>query len=530
MELQNKHRTKYEIAQPLILALMVVLGMVLGYKMNDKDQKFITKINGQTDIKIGRVEELIRFIESRYVDPLKRDSLEELAINGILHHLDPHSIYVPPSDVNNLQESMEGSFKGIGIETITVDDTVIIATLVKNSPAQLAGLKQYDKIIAINNTPVAGVKDAFNKVRTMLRTQTTSVQLEVKSVGAPSSLIKTVKLGDIPILSADVAYMLNDSVGYIEIKQFSSNTYEEFMKSLEMLVEKNKMKHLVLDMRGNPGGYLPQAVKIVNQLIREKDQLIVYTEGRRGIRQEYKTNGKTFFNIGKIAVLIDEYSASGSEVIAGAIQDLDRGIIVGRKSFGKGLVQEQFNLSNGGALRLTTARYFTPSGRSIQKSYASHDIYDSEVDNRSLATPSKPTTENKAYKTLYLGRKVYSGLGIDPEIFIPGDSTAHSPDYYTLLSHDMEYLVKRISLDKTILNKPTNIDALTNGYLSYLKAKKITISASPKVKAEAKKIIQNQIDYLSSNGADIEISKQKSASDAYIKAALGYAEGKVRLK
>jgi carboxyl-terminal processing protease len=523
-------QSKYEIWQPMLLAAMVAFGIFIGYKMNDKDERFLSKIDGDKKIELGRVEEMIRFIETRYVDTLNNNVLIESAINGMLNKLDPHSIYIPPKHVSEIAENMDGSFNGIGIETLTIDDTVTIATLIKDSPGHVAGLQQYDQIVAVNDTTVAGMKLAFDKIRDKLKSNGKTVKLEIKRRGNPHTLIKNIKLGAIPIHSADVAYMINDSLGYIQIKQFSSNTYDEFMKQVEYLAEKKGMRHLAIDLRGNPGGYLPQAVKILNQLIVEKDQLLVYTEGRNHTRQDYKTNGKAFFNLKKIAVLVDENSASGSEVIAGAIQDHDRGIIIGRKSFGKGLVQEQFNLSNGGAIRLTTARYYTPSGRSIQKDFSSLADYEEEAANRSIFKPMKrDSAKSKEYKTLHLGRKVYSGKGIDPEVFIPGDSLSLYSDYYHLQSYDLEFLTKQIMKGKVRKDDKTNFDLLAKDYIVYVNQKSKKVSTDKSMFAAAKRILAERYHYLMSNGDLNSNTKHTVENDPFLKAAAGYVVGKVKL-
>ncbi|MFM2394628.1 MAG: hypothetical protein RLZZ546_2610, partial [Bacteroidota bacterium] len=470
------NKPKFEVWQPFLLSIMVVIGMLLGYKMNDKPDRLIEKVKSDEPIAIGRVEEIIRFIESRYVDTVNSEKLISSAINSMILQLDPHSVYIPKSELSDINENMDGNFRGIGIESFFLDDTVSILTIVKDSPADKAGLKQLDQIISIDDTLVAGVKKSFDQIRAMLR-KNKALKIEIKRFGSNANLLMVIKSEDIKIHSADVAYMINDSIGYIQIKQFSSNTYQEFMENLEYLYDKKKMKHLVLDLRGNPGGYLPQAVKIMNQLIYEKDKLIVLTKGRNQTRQDYNTNGKAFFRFDKLAVLIDENSASGSEVIAGAIQDLDRGIIVGRRSFGKGLVQEQFNLSNGAAFRMTTARYFTPSGRSIQKEITSHDTYDQEVQNRQVnKTELSVKNENSPiFKTLQLGRKVYGGGGISPEIFVKGDSSLNSSEYYVALGHSNAFLLKAMKSKAISFTQNPDYSILTKEFQSYLKSKEKNI-------------------------------------------------------
>ncbi len=523
-------RSKYEYLQPLLLATMVALGILFGYKMNDKAERFVSKIDGKHDVSLGRVEEILRFIESRYVDSVKSEELVSEAINAMLSKLDPHSIYIPPSEMQELSEGMEGKFNGVGIESYFLEDTAVILTVVKNSPASKAGLQQFDQIIAVNDTVVAGVKMSFDMIRQKLRSLKT-VKVEVKRKNSSTTLIKLVKLDDIVIHSADVAYMVKDDVGYILINQFSSNTYNEFMTNLEYLHDKKGMKHLIVDLRGNPGGYLPQATKILNQLIYEKDKLIVYTEGRNDQRQDYLTNGKAFFNdLDKIVVLVDEYSASGSEVIAGAIQDHDRGIIVGRKTFGKGLVQEQYNLSNGGAIRLTTARYFTPSGRCIQKDFTDMKEYSNEVYKRSIFKPaSHDSLKTKAFKTLALGRKVYSCGGIDPEIFIPGDSMLLDKDYYNLEKYVTEFTAKRVLQNKLSLTVKPNFKTLSNEFLDYISSKEKIAQLKVKYLPQAILLLEQQYEYIKTNGDSGASAKLKTNNDKFILSAIDYIEGRVKL-
>jgi carboxyl-terminal processing protease len=528
---QEAGKSKYEYMQPLLFAVMIAIGILFGYKMNDKSERFLAKIDGKHDVSLGRVEEIIRFIESRYVDSVKSDALVSEAINAMLNKLDPHSIYIAPSDLQELSEGMEGKFSGLGIESYFLNDTAVIITVVKDSPASKAGLQQFDQIIAVNDTVVAGVKMPFEKIRERLRAAKT-VKVEIKRKGSASTLIKLVKLDDIVIHSADVAYMVKDAVGYIQINQFSSNTYNEFMTNLEYLHDKKGMKHLIIDLRGNPGGYLPQATKILNQLIYEKEKLIVYTEGRNDQRQDYFTNGKAFFNdIDKIAVLVDEYSASGSEVIAGAIQDQDRGIIIGRKTFGKGLVQEQYNLSNGGALRLTTARYYTPSGRCIQKDFTDMKEYDNEIYKRSIFEPKNghDTLKAKAFKTLVKGRTVYSGGGIDPEIFIAGDSMLLDQSYYSLEKYITEYMTIQFLSGKVTKNATPDFKLLSNDFLNYIAKKEPSSQLKLKYLKQAQHMVEEQYEYLKTNGDSRASAKLKSNNDKFIKAALDYVEGRVKL-
>ncbi len=506
---QVKHK-KYEVWQPFLLSAMMAIGILIGYKMNDKSDGLVTALDAKDKIEIGRVEEIIRLIETRYVDKVDRNKLIENAINGILDDLDPHTIYLEKEYVTDVNNHMEGNFRGIGIESHMLNDTAIIIKVVDKSPAYNAGLRQFDKIVKINNRNVAGIKMSFDTIKQMMKVSKDVVQLEILQHTTKKALIKNIKIDDIPIHSADISYLLNDSVGFIQIKQFSANTYNEFMAAFEDLTDKNKAKHLVIDLRGNPGGYLPQATKIVNQLIKEKKQIIVTTKDKNGNSEEYFTTGHSFFNIDKIAILVDEYSASGSEVIAGAIQDHDRGIIIGQTTFGKGLVQEQFNLSNGAAIRLTTARYYTPSGRSIQKNYEKGDS--SKID-------------TSAYKTLYLGRTIYGGGGIKPDVLIDFNKPNHY-DRYSLRNSILDFVLNKLLRQE--IKTRTNIDyaKLTKEFINWnVKGKPISYQEN-----EIDSALKDEINYLFSNGDDEVISIEKSKNDAFINAALSYITGKTKLK
>lgn len=531
-ENQLQNSPKYEVWQPFLLSVMVVIGMLLGYKMNDKSDRLIEKYKSDEPISIGRVEEILRFVEARYVDTVNSEKLISSAINSMFLQLDPHSVYIPKSELGDINDNMEGSFKGIGIESYLMNDTVVILTIMKNSPADKAGLKQFDQIIAIDDTVVAGVGKPFDQIRAMFRKSDKPIKIEVKRLLSGTNQIVMIKSDDIKIHSADVAYMIDDSIGFIQIKQFSSNTYQEFMENLELLHDKKKMKHLVLDLRGNPGGYLPQAVKIMNQLIYEKDRLIVFTEGRNHSRQDYNTNGKAFFKFDKLAVLIDENSASGSEVIAGAIQDHDRGIIIGRRSFGKGLVQEQFNLSNGAALRMTTARYFTPSGRSIQKAITSHEDYDKEVINRSKNDSELESKNNskKVFTTLNLARKVYSGGGISPEIFVKGDSTLNNSAYYTAQNYSSAFIIKLLKSKSISMDTSPQFEKLCGQFTAFLISKDSKYKASALSNKACEDILFQKYHYLKSNGDSDKEAEMSGKNDAFINASLPFFQGKIVLK
>lgn len=396
----------------MIFALLVSLGMYIGLQLQNglPNSSLILKSEDFQEGKIGKVEEIIRFIDSKYISEIAENDILENALKSILSDLDPHSVYISPNQLSKIKEEMGGKYVGIGIETIFLKDSLYIIKVIKDSPADIAGLQLFDVVESINNNAVldnglthADVEKCIGNVK--------MTHLKIcKRNGKRVKENVTVEHGEIELPSIDLAYPISDSIGYIRITKFSSHVYKEFMEKLEALAQDKDFLHLVIDLRDNPGGYLPEATNILSQLFSEKDRLLVYTQGRDGSKTEYKSTGRPFFDVRKIAVLVDHGSASGSEIIAGAVQDWDRGVIVGDTTYGKGLVQEQFALENGGALRLTVAKYFTPTGRCIQKDYNDNPLIESE---------NIDTTE---YYTKLLKRKIYGNGGILPDELVTSES------------------------------------------------------------------------------------------------------------
>lgn len=444
--LSNKE--KMNIFLPLILALALAGGTWLGFELaNNKNNSYVVvSEGGNYPAKSGKVEEILRFIDARYLENEASDKLEDAAINAVLEELDPHSTYISLDNIERVNESLNGNFEGIGIEFYILDDTIYVVGVIKDGPSDNAGLQKGDKIIMINDTMVAG-KDIFNDdvVDQLKGSAGSSVSLKIKRAGEPALKTVSITRGQIPVSSVLAACMLNKNTGLIKINRFSGTTYQDFMNALEDLVNNQGLEHLVLDLRHNPGGYLEAATRILDQLFTAR-KLLVYTEGRSYRRKEYNSTGKSNFDIGKVVVLIDENSASASEIIAGAIQDNDRGLVIGRRSFGKGLVQEQYKLTDGSALRLTVARYFTPSGRYIQKPYDGSDgLYGDDLRKRYESgelyhRDSIHVSDSSIYRTTN-GRIVHGGGGIIPDIFIPLDTTRLNSYFQTasLLSRDYIY-------------------------------------------------------------------------------------------
>ncbi|MDP4224468.1 MAG: S41 family peptidase, partial [Bacteroidota bacterium] len=377
-----------------------------------------------------KINSILNIIESDYVDTVNRKDLVEAAIPAILKKLDPHSVYIPAKDLARANEPLQGNFDGIGISFSMLTDTILVISTIPGGPSEKVGLMPGDKIIYVNDSLVAGKQLSDEKVMGMLKgPKGTVVMIRLLRKGYKDLIRFEITREKIPIPSVDATFMVNDHIGYIKINNFAVTTFDEFMKHLRELKEKG-MTGLILDLRGNSGGVMEAAIKIANQFLRE-EQMIVYTQGRSQPRNEAKATGKGEFETGDLVLLIDEWSASASEILAGAIQDNDRGTIIGRRSFGKGLVQEPIPFADGSGMRLTIARYYTPTGRSIQKSYKNGlDEYYNDLTARYEhgefeVSDSIHFADSLRYTTPE-GKVVYGGGGIMPDIFVPVDTTGRS--------------------------------------------------------------------------------------------------------
>ena len=413
---------KSSIYLPILLSAILVAGMYFGIhleraKVSGYNPQYfqITKLNG-----------ILNFVKAEYVDSVDLKNLEEAAIPAILSQLDPHSIYIPALDVARVNEPLEGNFEGIGVSFNMPNDTIVIISVIPRGPSEKVGILAGDRIVKIEDEIVAGLNiNSDDIVKKLKGPRGTKVIIGVKRKSVDEILYFTITRDKIPLYSVDVSYMANDSTGFIKISKFARTTYNEFMEALEDLKSKG-MTQLILDLRGNSGGYLDAATNIANQFLPE-GALIVYTEGRAHGRENTLTNGAGEFQKGKILILIDEWSASASEIIAGAIQDNDRGIIMGRRSFGKGLVQEPLVLSDGSVIRLTIARYYTPTGRCIQKSYSNGnddyymDLHSRYANGEFMEADSIHFADSLKYVTPG-GKVVYGGGGIMPDVFVPIDT------------------------------------------------------------------------------------------------------------
>ncbi len=415
---------------PFLLSVVLAGGILLGMRLQSAAPPLVISgeklAAGKESNTYGKIEELLRYIEAKYVDEVDREKLVDKAIESILQELDPHSGFIPADQLEGVEESMEGSFSGIGVEFLMLEDTVVVVAPLAGGPAEKAGILAGDKIIAVEDSVIAGQGLLNRDIIKLLRGQT-GEKVTITVLRTTGKTFKVTLVRDkIPMHSLDAAFMLDAKTGYIKLNRFSATTHDEFMKALERLSTQNKAQNLVLDLRQNPGGYLQQAVNILCQLFPAKGVPLVYTEGRAVNRSDYETTGRVLFPLKDIVVLIDEGSASASEIVAGALQDQDRGTIVGRRSFGKGLVQEQYELHDGSALRLTVARYYIPSGRSIQKPYENPlaYAYDTEkrLENGELSSDKPQTPKDSTVYFTNKGRKVYGGGGITPDYIIALDT------------------------------------------------------------------------------------------------------------
>jgi len=450
--------TKFTVYIPLLLALALVTGILIGNKLNrntGSNQSFAAARSNKLDA-------VMELINSSYVDSISTDTLIEKAIPQILKNLDPHTAYIPPKELVGVEEEMRGNFGGIGVQFSIQNDTVIVVDVISGGPSSKVGILPGDRIVTVNDTLLAGKGLKNEKVLSKLRGEKgTKVNVGIKRKGFKDFFGFEITRGDIPIYSVDVSYMIDPTIGYIKVSRFGEQTYQEFMDGMKKL-DQLGMKNVIIDLRGNPGGYLTAVIHMLNEFL-DKGELIVYTKGHSQPRKTYNADSKGTYRDKGIVVLIDDFSASASEIFAGAIQDNDRGWIIGRRSFGKGLVQEQIPFKDGSALRLTVARYYTPSGRCIQKPYDKgtdeyyKDIMERAVHGEFQKADSIRFKDTVKYVTL-AGRIVHGGGGIMPDFFIPADTLGYSK-YYSKVTQ--KGLVYQFALDYADSNRKT-LSKLTN--------------------------------------------------------------------
>ncbi len=441
----NNRLKKTSVWMPLAIAVALVAGMWIGKSFFNNSARWNSR---------SKLDTILEIIDRSYVDDVDPDSLLEASFAGLLSHLDPHSVYIPAADLQNVNEELSGSFSGIGISFNLLNDSINVLEVISGGPSEKAGLLAGDKIVSINDTIVAGQKWSDVKVRSSLRGPKGSVvKLGIKRHTSKKILPFEVVRGDIPVTSIDAAYMIAPKTGYVKINKFGSNTYSEFLTSVVNLMADGAEK-FVIDLRGNGGGFMEPAVLMANEFL-PAGSPIVSMRGKTSPDDSptYSDGSGSLLNT-ELVVLIDEVSASASEIFAGAIQDNDRGLVIGRRSFGKGLVQNQIELPDSSALRLTIARYYTPSGRCIQKAYAPGTDYDRDIINRYehgefYSADSIKLDKSLAFETMH-GRTVYGGGGIMPDIFVPNDTAGITSYYLNVVNAG---LIQKYTFDYTDRNR-----------------------------------------------------------------------------
>lgn len=427
---------------PILFALLLIVGIFLGKNLTFKE------VQHQDFNKFNLV---LSQLEKTYVDSIDRDELIEKAVTNLLKELDPHSYYIRAKDLSAINEPMEGSFDGIGIEFNLIDDTILVVAPISGGPSQSVGVLSGDKIISVDNDTIAGTGLKNEDVIKLLRGKKgTKVSVGVLRKKGEDLLDFEITRDEIPIYSIDVSYMINNKTGYIKINRFAANTYQEFLTASKKLID-GGMDNLILDLRNNPGGYLESAINICNEFL-EENLLIVYTQNRFEEKKEYFSNKQGLLIQTPVKVIIDEGSASASEIVAGALQDNDRGTIIGRRSFGKGLVQEQFENADGSAYRITTQRYYTPTGRCIQRPYSKgqgkfyDDYFLERLNSGELLSKDSVDFNDSLMFITNKGKIVYGGGGIMPDIFIPLDTTSIHSSISKAIRKD---LIRRYAFEYT---------------------------------------------------------------------------------
>ena len=530
-----KKNTRNNLLIALSYSIILIAGMFLGIKFI-KDQGYGVERRPQlADSGKEKIDEILHIINKNYVDEINTDSLYNMPIDSVLHQLDPHSVYLPPADAQTMTDNLEGNFEGVGVEYYMLNDTMMVTGVVKDGPAFQAGIKLGDKILSIDSTAVSGKNLPKEQLTGRFKGKAGS-GVNVLLMHAGSSLPSRVMVtrGKVNISSIDAAYMVNPETGYVRISKFGANTDVDFATAAAGLKAKG-MKKLILDLRDNGGGYFTAATGLADQFLPE-NKLIVYTQGKHEPRTDYFSTGTGTFQQGKLAILINENTASASEVVAGAIQDLGRGVIVGRRSFGKGLVQEQFAFNDGSALNLTIARYYTPSGRSIQKSYKKgYEAYKHELDERMM--DGELTSDRGSFKDsidkeegieIPQNKKIKTSGGIEPDIFVKLDTAGYNRFYSNLVNKKIlsDYLFNVLTdrYNASYIEQNINTFSLSENdfkdFIGYLQRKKVTIDRLQLY--NSKQVIMNDLKALLCRYylGDVGYYKAINQNDVAVKRAL----------
>lgn len=493
--MDEQKNTKYQISLPLILCIGLAAGMLIGASLNTKPAGMKAD-----NAEIEKLREVLSLVENEYVDKGKTDAVVEDAIGHILGKLDPHSAYIPAKEKIEANEDLKGNFEGIGIEFNIFHDTLVVVAAISGGPSEAVGLRPGDKIVKVGDKVIANIKLTNLDVQKYLKgPKGTEVKIEVIRKREKSPLAFTIIRDRIPQTSVDASYMIDQEIGYIKVSRFSQTTYDEFKQALERL-KKDGMQKLVLDLQGNPGGYMDQAINVADEFL-PKGEKIVFTKGQETkYNEDAVATDRGDFEKGSLIVLVNEGSASAAEIVSGALQDNDRALVVGRRSYGKGLVQRPFDLNDGSEVRLTISRYYTPSGRSIQKPYEDLDAYDKDIIKRYkhgefFHSDSIHFNDSLKYHTLN-GRTVYGGGGIMPDYFVPLDTTNTSKYFNELFAANTirEFAFNYAEENKDRLEKM--------GYAAYkdkfviddnLLNQLVSLGEKEKVKADRKDLARNKV-------------------------------------
>lgn len=501
----NRTMRYHKTYLPLFLGIAVAAGIFIGAKLNftDRTEK-IFAANSKKD----KLNRLIDYLDYEYVDKINTDSIVDVTVNSILKNLDPHSVYIPVRDYESIAEDMRGRFVGIGISFYVYKDTVTVISTIADGPAEKAGIKGGDKILYADSKPLFGEEIKRDSITSALKGVLNSkVKIKVLRKGNPGLLDFTLTRREVPLVSVDASYTVNDNVGYIKVNRFAETTYDEFKAALKFLTEQ-QISSLILDLRDNPGGYISAAERILDELM-PKGELILITKNKSGNEEKTFTKRNGMFENGEIYVLVDENSASASEIVAGALQDNDRAVIVGRRTYGKGLVQREMSLGDGSAVRLTVARYYTPTGRSIQRPYENggRDKYFDEYKNRyrngeMISADSISVNDSLRFVTSK-GKVVYGGGGIIPDIFVSKDVSNTSETLsYVLRSGFLSYFVFEYLEENRDLFDEMSPEDFTRNYET------------------APHLLQEFLEYSRLNETSLNLSGYEDVMKKYIKATI----------
>lgn len=523
----NEQPKRSKIFQPLIFALVLALGVFLGSYLTSSQLSSRNIFFKTTNNQFNKINDVVSYIEQEYVDTINEKTLVDKSIEDLMQNLDPHSAYIPLEDVQAVNEPLEGNFEGIGIEFHIQYDTIMVVTTISGGPSEAVGVRAGDRIITVDQKNIAGVKitneDVFKKLR---GPGGTKVQVSVLRRGVAKPITFNITRGKIPIKSIDVAFMVNEQTGYIKISRFAATTVDEYKEAFAKLKSKG-LKNLIIDLRGNPGGYLDAATALADEFLPAK-KMIVYTKGRARSKTEHFATSDGDFENGNLAILIDEGSASASEILAGAVQDWDRGTVIGRRSFGKGLVQEQTVFPDGSAMRLTVARYYTPTGRSIQKSYKDGlEDYNGEVEKRfkhgEFKTADSIQFSDSLKFTTPGGKIVYGGGGIMPDVFIPIDTSSDNEFTRGIFALGLisEFTYDYVDNNRTLLKaypsfevfnlKFTVTNRLFDDFVSLAIKRKVPVNGN--IIALSRELVTNQLKAF--------ISRQLFGNDGFYPVVLG---------